>query len=148
MLSSQLKRLRIMTIVLIVLLFLQYELGMATIMADIPSGSPFRFSIAAFQRALGQAGGVAPVHAIFGGVVVIAALINLILALMTKVRSVQILSALNFLFIVVAAGGGLFFVLSGFQNDHASHAMATNFLLAFTFSFIELLYIRSARNSV
>ncbi len=145
---SRLKRLQIMTIVMIVLLFLQYELGMATIMADIPSRSPFRFSIAAFQGALEQAGGVAPVHAIFGGIVVIVALINLILALMTKVRSVQILGVLNFLFIIVAAGGGLFFVLSGFQNDHASHAMATNFLLSFAFSFIELYTVRSAINSV
>ncbi len=145
---SRLKRLQIMVIVMIVLLFLQYELGMATIMADIPPRSPFHFSIAAFRGALEQAGGVTPVHAIFGGIVVIVAVINLILALMTKIRSAQILGVLNFLFIIIAAGGGLFFVLSGFQNDHASHAMATNFLLAFAFSFIELYTVRSAVNSV
>ncbi len=137
-----------MTIVMIVLLFLQYELGISTIMADIPSRSPFSFSIAAFQRALEQAGGIAPVHAGFGGLLIIVAVINLILALATKVRSVQILGVLNLFFILVAAGGGLFFVLSGFQNDNASHAMATNFILAFTFAFIELFYIRSALNSV
>ncbi len=146
--SSALKRLRIMRVVMIVLLFLQYELGMATIMADIPSRAPFGFSIAAFRGALEHAGGIALVHAGFGGIVILVALVNLILALMTKVRSVQILGVLNFLFILVAAGGGLFFVLSGFQNDHASHAMATNFLLAFAFSFVELFYIRSALNSV
>ncbi len=146
--SSQLKRLRIMTIVMIVLLIMQYELGISTIMADIPSRSPFSFSIAAFQRALEQEGGIAPVHAGFGGLLIIVAVINLILALATKVRSVQILGVLNLFFILVAAGGGLFFVLSGFQNDNASHAMATNFILAFTFSFIELFYIRSALNSV
>ncbi len=145
---SQLKRLRIMVIVLLVLLFLQYELGIATIMADIPAMSPFSFSIAAFRAALEQANPIALVHASFGGVVLIIALINLILALATKVRSVQVLGILNFLFILVAAGGGLFFVLSGFQNDHASHAMATNFLLSFAFSFIELYTIRSALNSV
>ncbi len=137
-----------MTIVMIVLLFLQYELGISTVMADIPSRSPFSFSIAAFQRALAQADGTAPVHAGFGGLLVIVAVINLILALATKVRSVQILGVLNLFFILVAAGGGLFFVLSGFQNDNASHAMATNFILAFTFAFIELFYIRSALNSV
>ncbi len=76
----------------------------------------------------------------------IIGVINLILALGTKVRSVQILGVLNFIFLVVAAGGGFFFVLSGFQNDHASHAMATNFLLSFAFSFIELYYIRLASN--
>ncbi len=137
-----------MTIVMIVLLFLQYELGISTIMADPPKLSPFSFSIAAFQRALAQAGGIAPVHAGFGGLLVIVAVINVILALATKVRSVQILGVLNLFFILVAAAGGLFFVLSGFQNDNASHAMATNFILAFTFAFIELFYIRSALNSV
>ncbi len=144
--SNQLKRLWIMTIVMIVLLFLQYELGITTIMSDIPSVSPFPFSVAAFRGALEHAGAVAAAHADFGGLLVIVALINLTLALVTKVRSVQILGVLNFIFILVAAGGGLFFVLSGFQNDHASHAMATNFLLSFTFSFIELYSIRSASN--
>jgi hypothetical protein len=45
---------------------------------------------------------------------------------------------MSFIGIAVAAGGGLFFVLSGFQNDHASHAMATNFILSFVFLFLEL----------
>ncbi len=146
--SSVLKRLRIMMVVMIVMLFLQYELGIATIMSDIPSTSPFSFSVTAFRGALERAGGIAVVHAGFGGIIILVALVNLILALMTKVRAVQILGMLNFLFILIAAGGGLFFVLSGFQNDHASHAMATNFILAFAFSFIELFYIRSALNSV
>ncbi len=141
--SSQLKRLRFMIVVMIVLLFVQYEFGMATIMSDIPSRSPFGFSVAALRGALEQAGPVALIHAGFGGLVLIVGLINLVLALATKVRSLQILGALNFIFLIIAAGGGLFFVLSRFQNDHASHAMATNFLLAFAFSFIELYSIRS-----
>ncbi len=146
MLSNRLRSLRIMTIVLIVLLFLQYEFGMATIMADIPSRAPLSFSIAALRGALEQAGAVPSAHADFGGLVLLAALVNLILALRTGVRSLQVLGTLEFIFILVAAGGGLFFVLSGFQNDHASHTMATNFLLAFAFAFIELYYIRSAAN--
>ncbi len=58
MLSSQLKRLRTMTVMMTVLLFLQYELGMTTIMADPPQLPPFSFSIPAFRGALEEAGNV------------------------------------------------------------------------------------------
>ena len=146
MLSSPLKHLRIMTVIMIVSLFLQYELGIATIMANTDSIPPFSFSITVFRNALEQVGGVALLHAGFGAWLVIISVINLFLALKTKIRKVQIFGVLSFLSIVIAAGGGLFFVLSGFQNDNASHAMATNFILSFTFSFIELYYARPSSN--
>ena len=144
--SSPVKHLRILTVVMIVSLFLQYELGIATSMANPASIAPFSFSITAFRSALEQVGGVAVLHAGFGGWLVIISVTNLVLALKTKIRKVQIFGVLSFLSIIIAAGGGLFFVLSGFQNDNASHAMATNFLLSFTFSFIELYYTRPASN--
>jgi uncharacterized membrane protein len=72
--------------------------------------------------------------------------LNLILALRTKIRKVQIFGVLSFLTLLIAAGGGLIFVLSGFQNDNASHAMATNFLLSFIFSFIVFYYARPTSN--
>lgn len=144
--SSQLKPLRIMTVVVIVLLILQYELGIATIMADPVSITPFSFSITAFRSALEQVGLVALLHAGLGGWLVIVSVINVILALRTKIRVVQIFGVLSFLSIIVSAGGGLLFVLSGLQNDHASHAMATNFILSFAFSFIEFYYARPAPN--
>ena len=140
--SNQLKPLRITAMVMLVLLFLQYELGMATIMANPPSIPPFGFSFTAFRSALDQVGVVALLHAGLGGWLVIFSVINLILALRTKIRSAQIFGVLSFLSVVFAAGGGLFFVLSGFQNDHASHAMATNFILSFAFSFLELYAIK------
>ncbi|HEY5157462.1 MAG TPA: hypothetical protein VII93_05805 [Anaerolineales bacterium] len=144
--SSPLRHLRIMTLVMIVSLFLQYELGIATIIANPASIPPFKFSIMTFRSALEQVGGVALLHAGLGVWLVIISVINLILALRTKIRKVQIFSILSYLSIVIAAGGGLFFVLSGFQNDNASHAMATNFILSFTFSFIELYYARPVSN--
>ena len=76
----------------------------------------------------------------------IISIINMILALGTKIRKVQVFAILSFLSIVIAAGGGLFFVLSGFQNDNASHAMATNFILSFAFSFIEIYSARPVIN--
>lgn len=135
-----------MTVVMIVSLFLQYELGIATIIANLASIPPFNFSIIVFSHALEQVGGVALLHAAFGGWLMIISIINLILALRTKIRKVQVFAILSFLSIVIAAGGGLFFVLSGFQNDNASHTMATNFLLSFTFSFIEIYYARPVSN--
>ena len=140
--SNQLKSVRISAVVMLVLLFLQYEFGMATIMSDIASIPPFDFSITAFRSTLDHAGVVALIHAGLGGWLVIFSVVNLILALRTKIRRVQIFGVLSFLTIMIAAGGGLFFVLSGFQNDHASHAMATNFLLSFTFFFLELYYAK------
>jgi len=144
--SKALKHLRIMTVVMIVSLFLQYELGIATSMAVSASIAPFSFSITAFRSALETVGAVALLHAGFGGWLLIISVTNLVFALKTKVRKVQVFGILGFLSIVIAAGGGLFFVLSGFQNDNASHTMATNFLLSFTFSFIELYYARPASN--
>ena len=144
--SSPLKHLRVITLVMIVSLFLQYELGIATIIANPASIPPFGFSIISFRNALEQVGGVALLHAGFGGWLGIVSVVNLVLALRTKIRKVQIFGILSFLSIVIAAGGGLFFVLSGFQNDNASHAMATNFILSFTFSFIELYYTRLVSN--
>ena len=141
--SSHLKLLRFMLIVLLVLLFVQYEFGIATIIANPASVPPFDFSLTAVWSALQQAGAVATLHATIGIALIIAAIINLILALRASIRRVQVFGVLSFLSIAIAAGGGLFFVLSGFQDDNASHTMATNFMLAFTFAFIELYYTRS-----
>jgi hypothetical protein len=135
-----------MAVVMIVSLFLQYELGIATIIANPASIPPFSFSINVFSHALEQVGGVAVLHAALGGWLMIISILNLILALRTKVRKVQVFAILGFLSIMIAAGGGLFFVLSGFQNDNASHAMATNFILSFVFSFIEIYYARPVFN--
>ncbi len=145
--TRHLRLLRFMLVLMLVFLFVQYEFGIATIIANPASVPPFGFSIAAVQSALEQVGAVAVLHAGAGGALVIVSVITLILALRTGIRRVQIFGVLSFLAIVLAAGGGLSFVLSGFQDDNASHTMATNFMLAFTFSFIELYYTRPVPGS-
>ena len=145
MAAKPLKALRIFVIVILVLMALQYEFGMAVNIANPPSISPFSFSIPQISDALHQAGDVALIHAILGAWLVILSIPSLILSLRSGLRSAQVLGVLSFLTVVFAAGGGLFFVLSGFQDDHASHTMATNFLLSFAFFFLELYAIKPAK---
>ena len=140
--TNQLKALRILVIIILVLLVIQYEFGMAVNMANPLSIPPFSFSFAAFRSALDTVGPAALIHAGLGGLLLVLALVNMIMALMSKVRSAQIFGLLCFLAVLLAAHGGLRFALSGFQDDHASHEMATNFILSFAFFFIELYLIK------
>jgi hypothetical protein len=136
--NSQSKTLRITVIVILVLLVIQYELGIAVNIANPAAQPPFSFSLSAVSDALNKVGGASLPHAILGAWLVLLSLLNLVLSLGSRIRSVQIFGSLVFLSILIAAGGGLFFTLSGFQDDNATHAMATNFILAFIFSFLEL----------
>jgi hypothetical protein len=137
-----------MLIAILVLLFFQYELGIQVNFSNLAAIPPLGFSIPQISDALHQAGSVALIHAIVGAWLVILAAINLILSLRSKVRSAQIYGVLSFISMIFAAGGGLFFVLSGFQSDNASHAMATNFLLSFVLFFLELYAIKPEKVKV
>ena len=70
------------------------------------------------------------------------ALITLALALVSKIRNMQIFGVLAFFSMALAEITGVLFVLSGFQDNDYSHGMATNFLLAFGFYFIELYFLK------
>ena len=142
--SNLIRYLRIIIGALLVLLFLQYELGIATAMANPPTLPPFSYSPEAFNSALTQVGPVALWHAGLGSLLVALSVANLILALSSKARSVQVFGVLSLITLAIAAGGGYFFVVSGYQNDNASHAMATNFLLSYTFLLFELHFVRPA----
>ncbi len=131
--------LRILVIVVLVLLVIQFELGMAVnLTPNQPDIPPFAFSVNAIAQALNRIGPVALLHASVGGLLGILALVNLIMALIIGPTSVRIYGALAFLTTLLAAGTGAGFVLSGFQNDGLSHGMATNFILALVFYFLEL----------
>ena len=136
--------LRIMVIVLLALLGLQYEFGMAVNIANPPSLAPIGFSLNALSGALQQAGVVAVIHVSLGSGLVIFSVINLIFCLRSGLRSVRVFGSLAFLATWLAAITGLLFTLSGFQNDGDSHGMATNFLLSFTFYFLELYFLKPA----
>ena len=134
--------LRITVIVLLALLGLQYEFGMAVNIANPPSLSPFGLSLNAVSNALHQAGVVAVIHASLGVWLVIFSVIALIFSLRSGLRSLQVFGSLAFLATLLAAATGLLFTLSGFQNDGDSHGMATNFLLSFTLYFLELYFLK------
>jgi hypothetical protein len=142
MAAKQLKGLRIMVMVLLALLGLQYEFGMAVNIANPPSLPPSGLSISGVSNALNRVGAVAVIHASLGSGLVLFSLVALILSLRSGVRSVQVFGSLTFLTVLLAAITGLLYTMSGFQNDGDSHGMATNFLLSFTFYFLELYFLK------
>jgi len=95
-----------MLIAILILLFFQYELGIQVNFSNLAAIPPFGFSIPQISNALHQAGGMALIHAIVGAWLVILAAINLILSLISKVRSAQVYGVLSFVSIVFAAGEG------------------------------------------
>ncbi len=141
--AKQLKRLRTFVIVVLVLLVVQYEFGMAVNISNPPSLPAFSMLDGnAFNQALSSAGFVAEAHSIVGFLIWLLALAVLVMALRSGIRSVQIFGTLILLTVTVAGIGGSIFVASGFQDDHASHAMASNFILAYSFSFLELYFLK------
>jgi hypothetical protein len=134
-----------MVIAMLALLGLQYEFGMAVNLAPQPSLAPFGFSINGVIHALNQIGAAAIIHASLGSALVIIALIALILSLRSGRRSVRVFGSLAFISILMAALTGVLYTLSGFQNNGDTHGMATNFLLSFTFYFLELYFLKPVR---
>ena len=143
--SNRNKPLRRMVIALLVLLGIQYELGMAVNLSpDLPSLPPFNFSLAQISDALHAAGTVALLHGILGSLLAIISISTLFFSLTSGIKKVQVFGVLGSLTVVLAAASGVLFTLSGFQADYFSTAMASNFLLSFTFYFLELYYLRAA----
>jgi hypothetical protein len=140
--SVLIKWVRGTVITLLVLLVVQYEFGMATNLSDPNSIPAFGFSISNVFKALNTIGFEATAHAMLGTTLTVFSLVSLVLALATKLRNVQIFGALSFLSIAFAETNGILFTLSGFQNDHYSHGMATMFILTFGLYFIELYFLK------
>jgi len=113
-------------------------------LAGPPSLAPLAFSLSRVSAALSQAGSLAVTHALLGGLLVVLSLVSLCISLVSGERSLQFFGSLAFMTTVFAAFTGLLFVLSGFQNDGESHGMATNFILAFSFYFVELYFLKPA----
>ena len=141
---KNLKGIRILVMVILAFLLVQYEFGMAANLNGPPKLAPFGFSSTKFTDALNQAGLVEMIHADLGSLLPVLSLVGLILSLRSRVRSVQIVGTLAFLTVLLAAISGVLFVLSGYQNDHFSHGMATNFILSVVFYFLELYFLKPA----
>jgi hypothetical protein len=145
--ANQLKHLRDLVIAILVFLIIQFEFGMAVNLSDLPNLSPFNFSMINLVSALDQAGVIALTHAVLGTFLVLIAIVNLVISLASKVRSVQIVGILSLLTMVLAETCGVLFTLSGFQNDNFSHGMATNFILTFGLYFLELYFLKPNQSS-
>jgi hypothetical protein len=135
---------RIIVIVMLVLLALQYEFGMTVNLSTLPDNPAIGFSLNGVNAALNQAGTVTVIHASLGSLLVLFSIASLIFSLRTGVRSVQVFGSLAFVSTCLAAITGLLFVLSGFKNDGDSHGMATNFILSYTFYFLVLYFLKPA----
>ncbi len=140
--SKRSKTVRVMVIVMLVMLAVQYEFGMVVNMSNPQAIAPFPFSIQAISDALHGVGTVAVIHAAWGGLLVLLSIVTLVLSLASRFRPAQILGSLALLSVIFAATGGVLFVLSGFQYDGSSHSMASNFLLSFSFYFLELYFLK------
>jgi hypothetical protein len=146
--SIQFKSLRVIVIITLILLTIQYELGMVVNFSpNLPELPAFGFSLVKISEVLHQAGKVALAHAVLGSLLTLLSILTLILSLGSKIWSVQILGTLGFLSLVLAATGGILFTLSGFENDDYSLAMASNFILAFIFYFLELYLLKPNTNT-
>lgn len=141
--SNQFKSLRALIVITLILLTIQYELGMdVSLSPTLPELAPFSFSLVKLSEALHLAGSVTMAHVVLGSLLTLMSIFTLILSLRSKFRSAQVLGSLSFLTMVVAMTGGILFTLSGFQEDHYSLAMASNFILTFIFYFLELYFIK------
>jgi hypothetical protein len=135
---------RILMMVILALLVVQFELGIITNLAGPPELAPFSVLSSKFTEALKQAGIVETIHADIGSLLPLVSLAGLILSLRTRIRSVQIIGILAFLAVLVAAIAGLLFVASGFQNDIFSGWMAAGFILSLILYFLELYFLKPA----
>ncbi len=145
---NQLRVLRIFIVVLLALLFVQYDLGMLVNLSNPPSLAAFRVGDSnVFNAALNAAGGLARPHALLGFLIWITALVNAVLTLRTRVRAAQVFGLLVLLAVTLAGIGGALFISSGFNNDNASKVMAGNFIFSYSFVFLELFFLKGPRGS-
>lgn len=142
--KKRFRGLRMLVMLDLALLIIQFELGMAVNISDPPHLTPFGFSMTKFNDALNQVGLVAQLHAGLGVILGILAILGFVLSLRSGVRSVQVFGSLAFLATVVAGFMGQLFVQSGFQYDGYSHGMATLFILSFVFYFLEFYFLKPA----
>ena len=89
--SKQFKSLQIMVIITLILLTIQYELGMTiNLSPNLPELAPFGFSLMKISDVLHLAGPAALAHAVLGSLLTLMSILTLILSLRSKIRSVQI----------------------------------------------------------
>src|SRR2546428_2412675 len=81
-------------------------------------------------------------HAFEGIAIFALSFIVLAFSIKAKPKSIRICAILGLVYVVVAGGGGLLFVLSGFTNNGNSAQMGGSFIGAYAFYFMELYYAK------
>ncbi len=135
-------RVRILVIIILALLVVQFELGIVANLAGPPELAPISVFSSKIGAALKQAGTVETIHGDIGSLLPLVSLVGLILSLRIRVRSVQVVGILAFLAVLIAAVSGILFVGSGFQNDTFSEWMAAGFILSLILYFLELYFLK------
>jgi hypothetical protein len=137
--------LRINLIVLIVLLALQFEMGISINLSDLHTIPAFGFSVSAVFGALAKVGGDAVAHAVLGTIMALGAIFTMISSLASGIRRVQVFGVIVFVTFALASVNGYLFVLSGFENNGYSHGMATSFIVSLIACFMELYFLKPAK---
>jgi hypothetical protein len=145
---ARFRTLRVIVIVMLSLLVIQFELGMnVNLSPDLKEIPPVALSFPAVWGALSAVGGSSIVHAFLGTFLVLAGLLVLVLSVLSKSTSIAVMGTLCFATTAVAAICGVLFTVSGFKDDGLSHGMATNFIVSFALHFVllSILFVKMRR---
>ena len=136
------KRIEVSIIILLALISIQAFLGdNINLFTVFPMGAVV-VSLGGFAQALQQAGIAVVVHAVNGFLIIAVSLAVVVFSFMMRVNKLRITSIIGLIGLIVALSGGLLFVFSGYGNNGYSAQMATGFLIAYAFYFIELYFTK------
>jgi len=132
-----LKSLRVFVIVMLALLALQYELGIATNLSPNMKEVP-PVGLAELDKLLASVGPAAVLHATLGVLLLVAAVAALVLSILAAGPALVVTGIIAFVGTALAFLNGILFSLGGFKDDGYSHGMATGYLVAFSLYFVQL----------
>ena len=141
--KTSLHRLRVVTVVLLVLMAFQGWLGdTVNLFAVFPSGG-VSGSFHGFVQAVLAVGPVLIIHVLNAFLLLILGIVLAVLILMrTNSRGAKIASVLGAWSILSAMIGGILFVLSGFTNNAYSAQMGGSFIAAYAMYFVTLYFLK------
>ena len=141
------KKIEISIVILLVLITIQAFLGDNINLFSVFPTSPVTASLSGLSHALQQAGAAVMVHAINGFLIIAVSIAVVVFSFISRINKLRLTSIVGFVGSIIALSGGLEFVFSGYANNGYSAQMATGFLIAYSFYFIELYYTKGANQS-
>jgi len=137
-------KLRILIVIILIILTVQYWLGDTTNLFVTTGTAPaIAFSFGAIISQIESYGPILIWHALEGFILLILSIVTIALSFgWAKKRSIRILSIVACLFVISAFYGGVSFVLSGFSDAASSAQMGGSFIGAYAFYWMELYFTR------